>query len=317
METDSPHSPVHVVVTCTNRKRIAVPEQLTLGSISAVTPGDRFSTWTRRLSEEPPTIAAEDLYCGDHWNIARNLPDVIGQQARLWVCSAGYGLIPVNTRLQPYMATFSTGSQDSVGRDRAATGDWWRRLTDWAGPHPDQPRSFADLARRDPDATIVAVLSNPYLYACADDLRSAAESLNSADKFIVIGANRATPELEDVVIPIPATLRSVVGGSLHALQVRAATHLLPLAMAEPAGIGRQVLRRVAQQVIAAAPPDPSRRNPGVRMDDDEVREFIILHSDLPAVSATKLLRKLRDCGFSCEQGRFKKLFHETMAEVAA
>ncbi|WP_228785195.1 hypothetical protein [Nocardia cyriacigeorgica] len=163
----------------------------------------------------------------------------------------------------------------------------------------------------------MAVLSNPYLHACAHDLRSAAESLNSADRFIVIGANRVTPELEDVVIPIPATLRSVVGGSLHALQVRAATHMLPLAMAEPTGIGRQVLRRVVQQAIAAAPPDPSRRTPGVRMDDDEVRKFIIRHIDLPAVSATKLLRKLRDSGFSCEQGRFKRLFHETMAEVTA
>ncbi|MEU1959666.1 hypothetical protein [Nocardia sp. NPDC019304] len=317
MVTNSPQSPVHIVVTCTNRKRIAVPEQLTLGSISAVTPRDRFSTWTRRLSEEPPTIPAEDLYCGDHWNIARSLPNLIGEQASLWVCSAGYGLVPVDTCLNPYMATFSAGSRDSVGRDRATTADWWRRLSDWAGPHPDQPRSFAGLARRDPDATIVAVLSNPYLYACADDLRSAAASLNSIDKFIVIGANRATPELEDVVIPIPATLRSVVGGSLHALQVRAATHLLPLAMAEPAGIGRKVLRELAQQVVAAAPPDPSRRAPGVRMGDDEVRQFIILHRVAPAVSATRLLRKLRDSGFSCEQGRFKKLYHETMAEVAA
>ncbi|WP_280502778.1 hypothetical protein, partial [Nocardia farcinica] len=67
----------------------------------------------------------------------------------------------------------------------------------------------------------------------------------------------------------------------------------------------------------AAPPDPSRRTPGVRMEDAEVRQFIMLHIDQPSVSATMLLRKLRDSGFSCEQGRFKKLFHETMAEVAA
>ncbi|MET9289418.1 hypothetical protein [Nocardia beijingensis] len=296
---------------------MAVPAQLMLGNIGDLQPRNRFDTWIHRLSAEGPTTPAQDLYSGEHWNIARNLPALVGGHNKLWICSAGYGLIRDQTNLQPYMATFTPGNRDSVGRSRVESVDWWRRLTDWPGPQSDQPRSFADLARRDPDATIIAILSNTYLYACAEDLRVAKELLRSKDRFVVMGANQAVPELEDVVIPIPARLRSVVGGSLHALQVRAAAHLLPLAVADSGDLGLRSLRVVAQRAIDNSPVDPSRRAPGVRMDDRAVREYIDRHRHVASVSATKLLRQLRESGFSCEQGRFKKLFHETMQEVAA
>lgn len=204
-------STVHIVVTCTNRKRQVVPESLRLGNLREQQQGLRFAEWTRRLTAEPPTVRAHDLYGGQHWNIARGLPTLVGAPARLWVCSAGYGLVDVDAYLHPYAATFSIGNEDSVGRDKLETRQWWQRLTDWAGPSADKPRSFADLARQDPDATIVAVLSNTYLPACADDLRTAAGLLRSADRFTVIGPNLPARGLEDVVIPIPARLRSVVG----------------------------------------------------------------------------------------------------------
>lgn len=317
MAPNGPRPPVHIVVTCTNRKRFAIRDDLKLGSLHVSGPGSRFATWTKRLTVEPPTVKARDLYSGEHWNIARSLPALVGDAAELWVCSAGYGLVHVDTHLHPYAATFALGSQDSVGRDRQETADWWQRLASWTGPGHGHPRSFKDLARQDPNATIVAVLSATYLYACADDLREASDVLESRDKFIVIGATQAPQELEDMVIPIPAVLRAVVGGSLHALHARVTAHLLSLTTAEIGSIGRRNLRAAAEEAIATAPIDTSRRAPGKRLDDEAVREFINLHRNNKGASATKLLRQLRDSGLSCEQGRFKKLYNETIGEVMA
>ncbi len=308
-------STVHIVVTCTNRKRQVVPESLRLGNLREQQQGLRFAEWTRRLTAEPPTVRAHDLYGGQHWNIARGLPTLVGAPARLWVCSAGYGLVDVDAYLHPYAATFSIGNEDSVGRDKLETRQWWQRLTDWAGPSADKPRSFADLARQDPDATIVAVLSNTYLPACADDLRTAAGLLRSADRFTVIGPNLPARGLEDVVIPIPARLRSVVGGSLHVLHARAAAHLLSQIVANGADLSHRNLREVALHAVDTAPPDTSRRAPGVRLSDDAVREYIRSHRGVEKSSATRLLRRLRDSGQSCEQGRFKHLYHEIAREV--
>ncbi len=60
--------PLHIVVTCTNRKRHAVPPQLRLGDLNHRRPADRFAAWTSRLSSSAhPRYPAVDLYAGEHW----------------------------------------------------------------------------------------------------------------------------------------------------------------------------------------------------------------------------------------------------------
>jgi hypothetical protein len=89
-------SPVHIVVTCTNRKQVSIPEHLCLGSLRDRRPEQRFAEWTRRLTAEESAISARDLYGGEHWRIATSLPSLVGRSARLWVCSAGYGLVSLD-----------------------------------------------------------------------------------------------------------------------------------------------------------------------------------------------------------------------------
>src|SRR5512132_4121876 len=112
-DTDNPERnpvTVHVVVTCTNRKKRPVPARLRLGSLPSGSIARRVDTWIRRLCEDAnePTVAASDLYAGEHWTIVRSLPDLSSntENVRLWVCSAGYGLVPVDAQIRPYAATF-------------------------------------------------------------------------------------------------------------------------------------------------------------------------------------------------------------------
>lgn len=301
-------SPLHIVVTCANRKRHPVPAKLHLGDLRDQRPAQRFAAWTRRLGEEQFTVPARDLYGGEHWKVSSTLLAACGTAGSLWICSAGYGLIGAHTPIRPYGATFAAGMSDSVGRSRSEVQDWWARLTDWPGPTSGQPRSFTELARSNPQATILAILSDAYLRACAHDLRSAIGELADNERFSIIGPPGRQPDLDEFVVPVTAALRPVVGGSLQALNVRAAAHLLNLSTTAARPLLRSELRNIIERTTREAPADLHRRPVGQRLTDSEVRAFILRHLRPGPVSATSLLRLLRQSGRSCEQSRFKQLF---------
>jgi len=303
---------VHVVVTCSNRKRHTVPERLRVGNLRERGSGRRFSAWTDRLSTSSAIdFPAVDLYAGEHWQIARTLPDQIAPRAvTLWVCSAGYGLIPASALIRPYAATFAPGGVDSVGEDRSAVRDWWTRLTEWPGPVADQPRSFTDLARRDADATIIAVLSDAYQRACAIDVTAAAGLLRDPQQLSVIGP--ATTDLADLVVRVTARLQPHLGGSLLSLNARVAAFLLRSSVDDDHNLGRTRLRERVEQTTMATPARAARAA-GQRLTDEEVRAFICEHTGEHGVTATGLLRRLRLSGRSCEQARFGQLFAEVIA----
>src|SRR4051794_9805519 len=96
---------VHILATCTDRKRAEVPPELRLRSVRANTVAGRAKLWRERLdASRAPSLSASDLYGGDHWAVVRGLPTVAeqsGAKARLWVISAGYGLVAGDTEVRP------------------------------------------------------------------------------------------------------------------------------------------------------------------------------------------------------------------------
>ncbi|MBO3752595.1 hypothetical protein J5X84_41640 [Streptosporangiaceae bacterium NEAU-GS5] len=298
--------PLHLVVTCTNRKRYKIPADLYLRSVTQRRLAARFAAWTARLDgSDTSRYTAIDLYAGEHWKIVRTLTQTpMARTAQLWIASAGYGLIPADAAICAYGATFSAVASDAVGATLGEVADWWHRLSTWAGPTPDQPRSFAALAARDRSATVIAVLSEAYQRACSDDLLAAAGILNS-DALSVVGPRNVHPPLADVLVPVTASVRHTVGGSLQAVNIRATKYLLE----HSAGPHRTALREAAKVAAPANPPAP--RAPGHRLSDAEVIAYIRNHAH---TSATQLLRQLRDTGRSCEQRRFAKL-HRDICEA--
>ncbi|RGA04363.1 hypothetical protein DI270_014525 [Microbispora triticiradicis] len=253
------------------------------------------------------------MYAGEHWQIARTLVEVVGASASLWVASAGYGLISADVPIHAYAATFAAGQPDSVAVDSAGARTWWHELSCWPGPQEGAPRSLAELAERDPDATIIAVLSDAYLRACVIDIRRAISRLADPENLSVFGPPGSVTGIEEHMVPVTAALRPLVGGSLQALNVRAARYVLGVAREAGSPLRRSLLAKLAADAAVAAPADSGRRGPGIRMSDAEVREFIRGHLG-PGASATRLLRKLRDTGRSCEQARFRDLFITVVGE---
>lgn len=293
---------VRVVVTCTRRKTRPIPRALHMRNVPGARLSTRFRNWTERLtSAAARSVPALDLYAGEHWTIARHLCGEAEMPAKvdLWVCSAGYGLIPVDAPIAPYSATFVPGDPDSVPGGAAA---WWAALGDWDGP-AGGARSFVQLAAANPSARLVVVLSAAYLRACHHDIRQAADKLTDPVGLSIISAGtKHDRDLADFLLPADARLQSALGGTLQALNIRAAEYLLAVGLVDHEEMNAGLERLLAEQ-------PPPRHYDRRRATDAEVRHFIRDHLRAePPPTHTRLLREFRDAGYACEQGRFAALF---------
>jgi hypothetical protein len=302
---------VHIVVTCSNRKTTTVPAELRIANVSGKSIEDRFSAWTNRLVQTPcAPRAALDLYSGEHWSVARRLSGITqaaSYPVRLWVCSAGYGLVPADGLLKPYSATLARGHADSVAQNAAEAREWWRMQSMWSGPVPGSPRSLTELAAREPDSVIIAALSATYLSACGDDVLAAAGKLVTHENLTLISAGTSPQGVfADVLCPVDGDLQNALGGTLMALNVRAVGHILDSLVAEPPT--RTSARRVIAQLSAAT--EPVERPRREQASDDEIRGLIAERLHAAPASCTSMLRQFRSEGRACEQSRFARLYAE-------
>lgn len=301
---------VHLVVSCTNRKARAIEPELRMTSVPWENVDMALAAWLSRITA--PTITrtpARTLYAGEHWQVVRQLEDdvVRGTPVSLWVCSGGYGLIDLDAPLVPYSATFSSGQPDTVGASREERQRWWVGLGAWDGPSPGRPRTFLDLAAREPDASILVAASPSYLSACSQDLLAAADKLSSPEKLSLISVGaRHLGDLMRHVVPADARLQRVLGGTRQALNARLLGHLVRRHEGPPSTTG---LTSTVRRLLSEAPPiERYERTPS---SNDEIAVFVSRRlQDFPAATKSRLLREYRDSGRACEQTRFGTIFEE-------
>jgi len=304
---------LHIIASCTDRKRWPTASLIRL---HAVRPGapleDRATAWAAALATAPRRIAAEELYVGDHWAVARSLrEEARGRRlhAELWIASAGYGLIHGSENVAGYSATFASGHRDAVCGSGAEERRAWWDLVCRLGPRACEVRSLRQLAAAYPQDRILVVGSASYISAMADDLAAArSKLLDPARLLIVSGRETKLPEpLSQNLLPSDARLQPVVGGALGSLHIRVARRIIAT---ESVGDWDARKLRPRYEVLGATSvrQDVPER---ARSDDAAVRSFIqseLLRDD--SLSASRLLRAYRDNGWACEQRRFIKLFEQ-------
>ena len=302
---DEKPTQVRLIVTCSNRKTNPIPDSYRLRAVAGATLAARLRSWIELLAKalEPPT-SARHLYAGEHWSVARSVGDSINSGIRvdLWVCSAGYGLIPDSAPIVPYAATFSTGQADSVPCGAKGATAWWNGLSDWEGP-VGGVRSLTDLIGIDRSARVLLVLSEAYLKACRADISRSLNTLTSSKRLSIISAGaKLTGDLREFQLPSDARLQAVFGGSLQALNIRTVDHLLSAGIAD-----HDEMSETLKKMLADAP--KLIRYGRLTATDSEVLAFIraqLLAN--PRVSRTSLLREFRSGNRACEQARFANLF---------
>jgi hypothetical protein len=303
---------VHVVVTCANRKSQPIPASFQLGQVHGRSHAERARRWIARLAQagNDPLVAAFDLYAGEHWSVARGLPALhrSGEVIRLWACSAGYGLIPVEAPVKPYHATLTPGQPDSVPGTAAS---WWLRLSEWPGPAPEHPRTIRALVAAEPAATFMFVLSKSYLEACKADITSARENITDPDRLFIVSAGaRPQGDLATYLVPADARLQARFSGTRRALNARIGANLLAEGIR-----GKRSATAYLTRLLAAQPPIP--RYDRKKQSDREIFDLIARRlAQKPAISAHRLLREFRDAGLACEQRRFSQLYRKVTEAVS-
>lgn len=297
---------VNVVVTCTKRKTQLVPERLKVQSLRKGTCRDRIRDWLGRLKESKvQPVPVSDLYAGDHWCVVRDIlhREWSGFRVRMWVVSAGCGVVPLTQSLKPYSATFSADHPDSVVTADVQASEWWASLTN------RRQNPLRKVAEMFPDSPMLVAASATYLRAVRQDIVDSAGALESPELLSIISAGtRSLAGLDDHLLPCDARMKTCVGGALRSLNVRVlrkllveTEHDLPVFSA---------LKNRLEPLLAQQP--EFTRFDRRKMTDDEVKRYIASGRRKTRLSRSRLLRDFRDQGFACSERRFRKLF-ETVA----
>lgn len=322
---------LHIIAACANRKSRATVASL--GDIPGKTVTVRANRWWSLLSDlgrrtEFTSLAqAHELYAGNYWSIVRQLPQEVRNltlRPRLWVVSAGYGLVSGDDRLLPYSATFARGHADSVhngnlNKDRAE--EWWRELAQLALPGSNHPRTLSRLMSDFRSDRFLIIASSEYLSAIQSDLILGYASLRNQDNLVLISSRTSSID-ENLQRCFVATDARLLCNPT--CPQKCSSHVLGKGVRGSIGasLARYFLSNMNKWGFAAAQfrnqietavcdqPSPSVTKRTV-MTNSDLKEFIetALASDRN-ISATGLLRILRGSGKACEQKRFSRLFRE-------
>jgi hypothetical protein len=323
---------VNVVVACTDRKTARPAPELQLRHYREGTTEERLFRWVTALrdSESPPITVAQ-LYAGDHWYVARNIPATAPAhvEATIWVSSAGYGLLSLDQRIRPYSATFSSRHADSV-TVRSTHGTWDEVQTWWAGLASNRKRLLGDshpltvteLAELHPTTPLLVAAAPQYIRAMAADLRLTRGRLKDPELLSIFSAGtRQLRELSSHLIPLHGGFQARVDGTAPpylkgcypSLNVRVAA--LAIQTAEESELRASALREHFTNIARALPPPRlfSRR----RVSLADVESFIRGRlAENPYLKHSPLLREFRESGRALEQGKFKEIVARLRAESA-
>jgi len=304
-----PH--INVVVTCAARKAEPAVAQARVKNLTKRTLKGRFTEWSLRIDRNHKNpVKAIDLYRGNSWSIIRKLHEhpKHGKKFRLWIVSAGRGLISADTLVTPYAATFADGHADSVKPARlqnCTTGDWWNKLIQWRRQERHEVASISDIAKHFPDQPLLIAISKEYLSATHDDIIAARNQLSSSDKMVIIctGAEKVGEAMENF-LPCDARFEN----HFHCCRADLNARLLDSIVKSyrPSEILASKLRASYARKLNKMPKTAHPKRD--RFGDQDLEAFIMFNLLEQSVSYSALLKRLRSEGCGCEQKRFRKLF---------
>jgi hypothetical protein len=288
----------HILVPCTNRKFF--PAALALRKFANV------NKWMDACANAPCATTARILYMGTGWSRVLRSVEMI-RPRQTWVASAGLGLIHIDKHVPPYAATFQPGHPDSIpgvtSQDPTAAQAWWSTLSG--------PRWWKRLAG---DGITVVQLSESYLRALEPGLIALSQAIPGRMLIISPGMVGKSSPLASCILPIDTRIEHLVSTTRGDVGPSA---LIWLAEQYRPSVGWNVERLydLCRRKMAEQPPIRQwHRQP---LDDNRVIEFIrkLRVQANTRVSASSVLRHLRDAGFACEQSRLRKLFQEVVARA--
>lgn len=308
-------SPQFVVVTsCTSRKRASVPGgRPSASKISGATLAEGVRSWEALLAGAPHTRLASELYVGRGFSEARATTRTLN--ARLYVVSAGLGLIPSEAKIPGYDLTTSPGPMSLaplLARWSRNSSDWWREI---GRVRRGTSTPLSALIRENSSARFLIALPSSYVTLVAEDIATLeTHHVGRLRIFTSPAGLRCLPSsVRGAALPYDDRLESTRNSGTRAdFPQRAMGHFVEDLHAADLPIDAAV-QRVLQALGEHSPPAlPSRE----RKSDDDIRNLIAANWVRCGGSSSRLLRFLRDDALvSCEQSRFRDLWRSVRSTM--
>lgn len=217
MTSRSVTSKLHLIITCTRRKKVAAgitvfPEERNAPSA--------YETWLQMLDQtldKQPLLTAGELYSGQHWQRAVTATESTG--AELWVLSAGLGLLHISDPVVPYEATFSSM--------RFSHRSMWSLLTS-RPPTPRRCASLQTLMQERPHDRFIVAASPVYLNAVEEDLCSGRNELTSLEQLTIVTSKAYQGCLGNNVVLASAAMMKELNTNMTGLNISHAVKILQM-----------------------------------------------------------------------------------------
>lgn len=263
-----------------------------------------------RIGSLPADAAAGALYAGRGFGLAAQAARL--SSAKLYILSAGLGLVAADRQVPTYGLTVSPGHADSVAARITGTFDpaaWFSGLL--SSPFSDQ---WADAIGQGPSRILVA-LTRPYAQMVGESLSALGPQTLKRLRIFGVSLHSALPsKLHPAIAPYDARLDGIFPGTRADFSQRALRHFAQLVAGR-----REQGRDADYSAVAAALGEaiaPTRMH-RPRRTDAEISELI--RARLQSQSGiARILRALRDDeGVACEQARFSRLYRAAIGEMEA
>jgi len=271
--------------------------------------GEVSQQWAQKLRGNAPRYSALEVYGGRSFQDASYAAKVL--DAKLFVVSAGLGLIDALEQIPAYACTVSENAPDSISSRimaRYRKADWWDALQR-SSPYAV---SFLVAAGSD-DVPILASLPESYMEMVVAEVMGL-----PIDRFARLRLFTRTPRsripegLRNYVMPYDDRLDgpdSDIRGTRSDFAARALRHFAGL---QTYGTATEDAAAVDAALAGWRMPKIQNR---IRRDDSELLNLMRQHWDSAEGKSSKLLRLFRDdLGVACEQGRFATLARQVRGE---
>ncbi|MBL0935982.1 MAG: hypothetical protein IBJ07_14650 [Rhizobiaceae bacterium] len=299
---------VDVIITiCAFRKRArpqfcSTPAALPPGPQDAVQ-----AAWIKKVQTLPAEIAVADLYAGRGFSLA--VKAAKNAKARLYVLSAGLGLVPADRHVPTYGLTVSSGHAESVAakvRGEFDAAAWFSGLL--SSPLSDQWDDVVGAA----SGRILIALTRPYAQMVGESLGTLRPDV--LKRLRIFGASLAPvlpAALHPALVPYDARFDAISPGTRADFSQRALHHFVGLVS------GNDDQDRDADHAAVVSALDnvtPPARPLRPRRTDAEILELIGVRLQTET-GVARILRALRDEeGVACEQARFSRLYQAALTE---
>ena len=256
----------------------------------------------------PATHSVSQLYAGRGFGLAEGAAASV--DARLYVLSAGLGLVASDSQVPVYGLTVASGHAESISARVQGDFDpaaWFEALL--LGPHSLQ---WADTFGEGRGRVLIA-LTRPYAEMVGSSLR--ALPAHALTRLRIFGASLSAflpSEVHCAVMPYDARLDAITPGTRADFSQRALDHFVREIACrtgyQDIEADNEAVRRALAKVTA---PERARRP---RQTDDEILHLIRKRLKFQSGIA-RVLRAIRDQdGVACEQSRFSRLYRAVVEE---